>query len=76
MRDKAAHAYRALCRAPVVGEVQRRKGTRIAEHYATPNPFGTGRASPSKTIRDVDVLPRRFRRQVSKRTLEFLFRSK
>jgi hypothetical protein len=32
MRDKAAHACRALCRARVVEEMQRRRGTQIAEH--------------------------------------------
>ncbi len=32
MRDKAAHACRALCRARVVEEMQRRRGTHIAEH--------------------------------------------
>jgi hypothetical protein len=32
MRDKAAHACRALCRARVTEELQRRRGTRIAEH--------------------------------------------
>jgi hypothetical protein len=32
MRDKAAHACRALCRARVIEELQRRKGTQIAEH--------------------------------------------
>jgi hypothetical protein len=32
MRDKAAHARRALCRARVAEELQRRRGTRIAEH--------------------------------------------
>ena len=32
MRDKAAHACRALCRARVAEELQRRRGTPIAEH--------------------------------------------
>ena len=32
MRDKAAHACRALCRARVAEELQRRQGTNIAEH--------------------------------------------
>jgi hypothetical protein len=32
MRDQAAHACRALCRARVAEELQRRRGTRIAEH--------------------------------------------
>jgi hypothetical protein len=32
MRDKAAHACRALCRARVAEELQRRRGTRIGEH--------------------------------------------
>ena len=32
MRDQAAHACRALCRARVADELQRRRGTRIAEH--------------------------------------------
>ena len=32
MKDKAAHACRALCRARVAEESQRRRGTRIAEH--------------------------------------------
>jgi hypothetical protein len=32
MRDSAALVCRALCRARVVEEMQRRKGTRIAEH--------------------------------------------
>jgi hypothetical protein len=31
MRDKAAHACRALCRARVAEELQRRRGTPIAE---------------------------------------------
>jgi hypothetical protein len=31
-KDKAAHPCHALCRARVVEEIQRRKGTRIAEH--------------------------------------------
>ena len=30
--DKAAHACRALCRARVAEELQRRRGTRIGEH--------------------------------------------
>jgi hypothetical protein len=32
MRDQAAHAGRALCRARVAEELQRRRGTRIGEH--------------------------------------------
>ena len=32
MQDKAAHACHALCRARVVEEIQRRKGTPTAEH--------------------------------------------
>jgi hypothetical protein len=32
MRDRAAHACRVLCRARVVEEMQRLKGTRTAEH--------------------------------------------
>ena len=32
MRDQAAHACRALCRARVAEELQRRRGTRIGEH--------------------------------------------
>jgi hypothetical protein len=32
MKDKAAHACHALCRARLVEEIQRRKGTRLAEH--------------------------------------------
>jgi hypothetical protein len=32
MRDKAALACRALCRARVTDELQRRRGTQIAEH--------------------------------------------
>jgi hypothetical protein len=32
MRDKTAHACRALCRARVAEELLRRRGTRIAEH--------------------------------------------
>jgi hypothetical protein len=32
MKDKAAHACRALCRARVAEELQRRRGTQIAEH--------------------------------------------
>ena len=32
MKERAAHACHALCRARVVEEMQRRKGTRIAEH--------------------------------------------
>ena len=32
MRDQAAHACRALCRARVAEELQRRRGTPIAEH--------------------------------------------
>ena len=32
MRDKAALARRALCRARVAKELQRRRGTRIGEH--------------------------------------------
>ena len=31
-RDNAAHACRALCRARVAEELQRRRGTRIGEH--------------------------------------------
>jgi hypothetical protein len=31
-KDKAAHACRALCRARVAEELQRRRGTRIGEH--------------------------------------------
>jgi hypothetical protein len=32
MKDKAAHACRALCRASVAEELQRGRGTRIAAH--------------------------------------------
>jgi hypothetical protein len=32
MRDQAAHACRALCRARVAEEFQRRRRTRIGEH--------------------------------------------
>jgi hypothetical protein len=32
MRDQAAHASRALCRARVVAEMYQRRGTQIAEH--------------------------------------------
>ena len=32
MKDKAAHACHALCRAQIVEEIQRRKGTATAEH--------------------------------------------
>ena len=32
MRDQAAHACRAQCRARVAEELQRRRGTRIGEH--------------------------------------------
>jgi hypothetical protein len=32
MKDKAAHACRALCGARVADELQHRRGTRIAEH--------------------------------------------
>jgi hypothetical protein len=32
MKDKAAHACRALCRTRVAEELQRRRGTRIGEH--------------------------------------------
>ena len=32
MRDRAAHACRALCRSRVVAEMHQRRGTRIAEH--------------------------------------------
>ena len=32
MRDQAAHVCRALCRARVAEELQRRRGTRIGEH--------------------------------------------
>jgi hypothetical protein len=32
MKEKASHACRALCRARVVEELQRRRGTRLAEH--------------------------------------------
>jgi hypothetical protein len=32
MKDEAAHACRALCRASVAEELQRSRGTRIAEH--------------------------------------------
>ena len=32
MRDQAARACRALCRARVAEELQRRRGTRIGEH--------------------------------------------
>ena len=32
MKDKAAHACHALCRARIVEEMQRRKGTATAEH--------------------------------------------
>ena len=32
MRDQAAHACRAPCRARVAEELQRRRGTRIGEH--------------------------------------------
>ena len=32
MKDRAAHACRALCRARVLEEMERRRGTQIAEH--------------------------------------------
>jgi hypothetical protein len=32
MKDKAAHACHALCRARVVEEIQRRRATTTAEH--------------------------------------------
>jgi hypothetical protein len=32
MKEKAAHACQALCRARVVEEMHQRRGTRIAEH--------------------------------------------
>lgn len=32
MKDKAAHACHVLCRARIVEEIQRRKGTPTAEH--------------------------------------------
>jgi hypothetical protein len=32
MKDKAAHACHALCRARVLEEIRRRKGTVSAEH--------------------------------------------
>jgi hypothetical protein len=32
MRDQATHAGRALCRARVAEELQRRRGQRIGEH--------------------------------------------
>jgi hypothetical protein len=32
MKDKAAHSCRALCRARVLEEIPRHKGTRTAEH--------------------------------------------
>ena len=32
MKDKAAHACHALCRARVVEEIRRREGTPIADH--------------------------------------------
>jgi hypothetical protein len=32
MKDKAAYACRALCRARAAEELQRRRGTRIGEH--------------------------------------------
>jgi hypothetical protein len=32
MRDQAAHACRALCRARVAEELQRHRGTRIGKH--------------------------------------------
>ncbi len=32
MRDQAAHACRALCRARVAAEMHQRRGTRIAGH--------------------------------------------
>jgi hypothetical protein len=32
MKDKAVHACHALCRARIVEEIQRRKGTATAEH--------------------------------------------
>ena len=32
MKDKAAHACHALCRARLVEEIQRRKGTQLADH--------------------------------------------
>jgi hypothetical protein len=32
MKDKAAHSWRALCRARVLEEIPRHKGTRTAEH--------------------------------------------
>src|SRR5215813_14936502 len=32
MKDKAAHACHALCRARIVEEIQRRKGTATSEH--------------------------------------------
>ena len=46
MKDKAAQACRALCRARVTEELQRRRGTQIAEHLKLVRNFldrlGTG----------------------------------
>ena len=32
MRDQAAHACRALCRAPIMEEMRQRSGRQLAEH--------------------------------------------
>jgi len=42
MRDQAAHACRALCRARVADELQRRRGTRIGEHLKMVLSFSAG----------------------------------
>jgi hypothetical protein len=48
MKDRAAHASRALCQTRVVEEIQRRKGTRIAEHLRLVLSVIDGPRFPSK----------------------------
>jgi hypothetical protein len=54
MRDKAAHACRALCRARVTEELQRRRGTQIAEHLKLVHNFldRPGRVESSPALPD------------------------
>ena len=47
MKEKAAHACRALCRARVAEELQRRRGTRIGEHLKMYSASSTGRSVES-----------------------------
>src|SRR4029077_1948461 len=52
MKDKAAHACHALCRARVVEEIRRREGTATADHLKLVRTSSRGRVSHNRMDSD------------------------